>query len=323
MIENLDIYNFKEDDQQEDSEIISDLKNSEQKKINSKHFYDEKGSKLFDMISELEEYYPTRTEIEIIESQKFSFKNNLPSNASIIEFGSGSNKKIKKLLNVLNNPKEYISIDISYDFLLVNAKEIAKKYPKLNVKAICADLYQLGSMSKIINGNSQKIGFFPGSTIGNFSENDAQKLLIRFKKILGKDSFLIIGVDLRKDKKIMEQAYNDSKGITAKFNKNILNGINNKIGSKFDVKNFEHKAYFNEKKKRIEMHLISRQNQSISLKDYNLKIQKGESIHTENSHKYSAEEFEQLAVLSGYKKIDFLTDQKKYFGIFFLKVIDH
>ena len=275
------------------------------------------------MISELEEYYPTRTEIEIIESQKFSFKNNLPSNASIIEFGSGSNKKIKKLLNVLNKPKEYISIHISYDFLLVNAKEIAKKYPKLNVKAICADLYQLGSMSKIINGNSQKIGFFPGSTIGNFSENDAQKLLIRFKKILGKDSFLIIGVDLRKDKKIMEQAYNDSKGITAKFNKNILNGINNKIGSKFDVKNFEHKAYFNEKKKRIEMHLISRQNQSISLKDYNLKIQKGESIHTENSHKYSAEEFEQLAVLSGYKKIDFLTDQKKYFGIFFLKVIDH
>ncbi len=323
MIENLDIYNFKEDDQEEDCEIISDLKNLEQKKINSKHFYDEKGSKLFDMISELKEYYPTRTEIEIIESQKYSFKNNLPSNASIIEFGSGSNKKIKKLLNALNNPKEYISIDISYDFLLDNAKEIAKKYPNLSVKAICADLYQFGSISKIVNGNSHRIGFFPGSTIGNFSENDAKKLLIGFKKILGTDSFLIIGVDLRKDKKIMEQAYNDSKGITAKFNKNILNGINNKIGSKFDVRNFEHKAYFNEEKKRIEMHLISRQNQNISLKDYDLKIQKGESIHTENSHKYTAEEFEKLALSSGYKKVDFLTDQKKYFGIFFLKVIDN
>ncbi len=249
MIENLNIYNFREDDQEDDNEIISDLKNSEQKKINSKHFYDEKGSKLFGMISELKEYYPTRAEIEIIESQKYTFKNNLPSNASIIEFGSGSNKKIKKLLNALNNPKEYISIDISYDFLLVNAKEIAKKYPKLSVKAICADLYQLGSIRKIINDNSQKIGFFPGSTIGNFSENDAKKLLIGFKKILGKDSFLIIGVDLRKDKKIMEKAYNDSKGITAKFNKNILNGINNKVGSKFNVKNFKHKAYFNEKKK--------------------------------------------------------------------------
>ncbi len=321
MIENLDVYNFKEDDQKEDSEIISDLKNSEQKKINSKHFYDEKGSKLFDMISELKEYYPTRTEIEIIESQKISFRNKLPSNASIIEFGSGSNKKIKKLLNALNKPKEYISIDISYDFLLDNAKEIAKKYPKINVKAICADLYQLGSISKIVNKNSQKIGFFPGSTIGNFSENDAKKLLLGFKKILGKGNFLIIGVDLRKDKKIMEQAYNDSKGITAKFNKNILNGINNKIGSKFDVNNFEHKAYFNEKKKRIEMHLISRQNQNILLKDYDLKIQKGESIHTENSHKYTSEEFEKLAVSSGYKKVDFLTDQKKYFGVFFLKVI--
>ena len=323
MIENLNIYNFREDDQEDDNEIISDLKNSEQKKINSKHFYDEKGSKLFDMISELKEYYPTRAEIEIIESQKYTFKNNLPSNASIIEFGSGSNKKIKKLLNALNNPKEYISIDISYDFLLVNAKEIAKKYPKLSVKAICADLYQLGSIRKIINDNSQKIGFFPGSTIGNFSENDAKKLLIGFKKILGKDSFLIIGVDLRKDKKIMEKAYNDSKGITAKFNKNILNGINNKVGSKFNVKNFKHKAYFNEKKKRIEMHLISIQNQNISLKDYDLKILKGESIHTENSHKYTSDEFEKLALSSGYKKIDFLTDQKKYFGIFFLKVIDN
>ena len=323
MIENLNIYNFREDDQEDDNEIISDLKNSEQKKINSKHFYDEKGSKLFDMISELKEYYPTRTEIEIIENQKYSFKNNLPSNASIIEFGSGSNKKIKKLLDALDKPKEYISIDISYDFLILNAKEIAKKFPKINVKAICADLYQLGSISKIINDNSQKIGFFPGSTIGNFSENDAKELLIGFKKILGKDSFLIIGVDLRKDKKIMEKAYNDSKGITAKFNKNILNGINNKIGSKFNVKNFKHKAYFNEKKKRIEMHLISMQNQNISLKDYDLKILKGESIHTENSHKYTSDEFEKLAVSSGYKKIDFLTDKKKYFGIFFLKVVDN
>ena len=115
----------------------------------------------------------------------------------------------------------------------------------------------------------------------------------------------------------MEKAYNDSKGITAEFNKNILNGINKKIGSKFNIKNFEHKAYFNEKKKRIEMHLISRQNQNVSLKDYDLKILKGESIHTENSHKYSALEFEKLALSSGYKKIDFLTDKKKYFGIFF------
>ena len=164
----------------------------------------------------------------------------------------------------------------------------------------------------------KKLVFFPGSTIGNFSENEAKNLLMGFKKILGKNSFLIIGVDLRKDKKIMEKAYNDSKGITAEFNKNILNGINKKIGSKFNIKNFEHKAYFNEKKKRIEMHLISRQNQNVPLKDYDLKILKGESIHTENSHKYSALEFEKLALSSGYKKIDFLTDKKNTL-VFFLK----
>ena len=322
-MENLNIYNLIQDEVYTDKEILNNLDNPSQKKINSKHLYDEYGSKLFDQITKTDDYYPTRSELEILEKKSNFFKKNSPDSASIIEFGSGSNKKIKKLLNVLNKPKEYVSIDISYDFLIVNAKEIAKKFPKLNVKAICADLHQLGSISKVINVNSQKIGFFPGSTIGNFSEGEAKSLLMGFKKILGKNSFLIIGVDLRKDKKIMEKAYNDSKGITAEFNKNILNGINKKIGSKFDIKNFEHKAYFNEKKKRIEMHLISRENQNVSLKDYDLKILKGESIHTENSHKYSALEFEKLALSSGYKKIDFLTDQKKYFGIFFLKVLDN
>ena len=150
-----------------------------------------------------------------------------------------------------------------------------------------------------------------------------QKLLKKFAKILGKDNYLVIGVDIRKNKKLMEKAYNDSKGLTAEFNKNILKGINKRTGAKFKTEYFEHFAYFNDKRKRIEMHLISRQNQNILLKDYDLKILKGESIHTENSHKYSALEFEKLALSSGYKKIDFLTDQKKYFGIFFLKVLDN
>lgn len=321
-MENLNFYNFIESSFFEDKEIVDNLESSPQKKINSKHLYDENGSKLFEMITNLDDYYPTRSELEILD-QKNVFKKNLPEKASVIEFGSGSNKKVRKLLEALSNPKEYIPIDISYEFLKTNAKELAKKFPKIKVKAVCADFNKLGSLQNIIEHKSKNLGFFPGSTIGNFCPDDAKKLLKKFAKILGKNNYLVIGIDIRKDKKIMEKAYNDSKGITAEFNKNILNGINKKIGSKFNIKNFEHKAYFNEKKKRIEMHLISRQNQNIPLKDSDLKILKGESIHTENSHKYSALEFEKLALSSGYKKIDFLTDQKKYFGIFFLKVLDN
>ncbi len=321
MIDNFDIYNLKENIIEDNTEIISGLENTEQKKINSKHFYDEEGSKLFDKITELPEYYPTRTEIEILEKKTRTFQKKLPSDAVIIEFGSGSNKKIKKLLKALKNPKEYISIDISYDFLILNAKEIAKNFPQINVKAVCADFYQINELSKLFKyEEQQKIGFFPGSTIGNFVREDAKKLLKNFASILGKNNYLIIGIDLRKNINVMEKAYNDSKGITAKFNKNILTGINKRIGTNFNVENFDHKAYFNEEKKRIEMYLISKVNQNFSIKDKKIILQKGESIHTENSHKYSIDEFKTLTHSCGFKTIDFLSDEKNYFGIFFLRV---
>ena len=159
-IENLNIFNLKNDTLESYEEIISDLNNINQKKINSKYFYDKKGSKLFEKISTLEEYYPTRIETQIMDDKKHFFKEELPSNASIIEFGSGSNKKIKKLLNSLENPTEYISIDISYDFLVINAKQIAEEFPEINVKAICADLSQLQGIKKILKKEKKKIGFF-------------------------------------------------------------------------------------------------------------------------------------------------------------------
>ena len=196
-----------------------------QKRINSKHLYDENGSKLFEKITNLDDYYPTRAELEILE-KKNVFKKNLPESASVIEFGSGSYKKVKKLLEALNNPKEYIPIDISYEFLKTNAKEFAKKFPQISVKAICADFNQIKSLQQIVKHKSKNLGFFPGSTIGNFIPSDAQKLLKKFAKILGKNNYLVIGVDIRKDKKLMETAYNDSQGVTAEFNKNILKGIN-------------------------------------------------------------------------------------------------
>ncbi len=317
-MENLNFYNLIENSIFEDKEILENLENSSQKKINSKHLYDKNGSKLFEKITKLDDYYPTRSELEIL-NKKNVFKS-LPKEASVIEFGSGSNKKIRRLLKGLNNPKEYIPIDISYEFLKENAKDFAKKFPKIKVKAICADFNHYSSLQNIVKHKNTNLGFFPGSTIGNFCPDDAQKLLKNFAKILGKKNYLVIGVDLRKDKKLMERAYNDSKGLTAEFNKNILKGINKKTGSKFNADCFEHLAYFNEKKKRIEMHLISKKNQIINISDKKIKFKKGESIHTENSYKYSIEEFKHLCESSGYKTIDFLTDKNNYFGVFFLRV---
>ena len=319
-MENLNIYNLIQDEVYAYKEILSNLDDPSQKKINSKHLYDEYGSKLFDQITKTDDYYPTRSELEILEKKSNFFKKNSPDSASVIEFGSGSNKKVKKLLMALENPKEYIPIDISYEFLKANAQEFAKNFPEINVKAICADFSQINSLEKIVPKERKNLGFFPGSTIGNFCPDDAKDLLKKFANILGKGNHLVIGIDIRKDRKLMEKAYNDSKGITAKFNKNILRGINKKLDAKFNTDNFEHMAYFNEKKKRIEMHLISKENQTINISDKKIIFKKGESIHTENSYKYSIPEFKKLTFSAGYEVVDIVTDDNKYFGVFFLRV---
>ena len=318
-MENLNFYNLKDDTVLEDKEIIENLVAPFQKKIDSKHLYDETGSKLFEKITKLDDYYPTRSELEILDKKKY-FRENLPERASVIEFGSGSNKKVKKLLEALNNPKEYIPIDISYEFLKANAQDFAKNFPKIIVKAICADFNQTKRLQAIVKHKSKNLGFFPGSTIGNFIPSEAQKLLKKFAKILGKDNYLVIGVDIRKNKKIMEKAYNDSKGVTAEFNKNILKGINKRTGAKFKTEYFEHFAYFNDKKKRIEMHLVSKKDQIVNISNKTIKFDKGETIHTENSYKYSIDEFRELSISSGYKVINFVTDKNRYFSVFFLKV---
>ena len=194
-----------------------------------------------------------------------------------------------------------------------------KNFPKISVKAICADFNQTKRLQEIVKHKSKNLGFFPGSTIGNFIPTEAQKLLKKFAKILGKDNYLVIGVDIRKNKKLMEKAYNDSKGLTAEFNKNILKGINKRTGAKFKTEYFEHFAYFNDKKKRIEMHLVSKKDQSVNISNKTIKFDKGETIHTENSYKYSINEFKELSISSGYKVINFITDKNRYFSVFFLR----
>ncbi len=318
---NLELFDiYKNSNSNEDQLILDGLKDDNQKKIDSKFFYDEYGSHLFEEITKLDEYYPTRIELNILENYNKTINNFLPRNASIIEFGSGSNKKIKKLLRALDNPAEYIPIDISKSFLFDNAKNFAKNYPDIKVTAICAEFNQSIELNSIIKTNKNNVGFFPGSTIGNFSPINARNLLKKFAHILGDKNYLIIGVDLRKEKKLMEKAYNDSLGLTAKFNKNILNTINDKLGSMFDQDKFEHTAFFNEIEKRIEMHLVSKIDHTVELLGQNIEFLKGESIHTENSYKYSLKEFELLANESGFSSYKIMKDDKDLFSIFILKV---
>ena len=318
---NLELFDiYKNSNSSEDQLILDGLKDDNQKKIDSKFFYDEYGSQLFEQITKLDEYYPTRIELNILENHNKTINNSLPRNASIIEFGSGSNKKIKKLLGALDNPAEYIPIDISKSFLFDNAKSFAENYPEIKVTAICAEFNQSIELNSIIKTNKNNVGFFPGSTIGNFSPINARNLLKKFARVLGEKNYLIIGVDLRKEKKLIEKSYNDYLGLTAKFNKNILNTINDRLGSMFDQDKFEHTAFFNEIEKRIEMHLISKIDHTVELLGQNIEFLKGESIHTENSYKYSLKEFEILANESGFSSYKVMKDDKDLFSIFILKV---
>ncbi len=317
----IDFLNYLDEVQDDIDDLVVGLSDNKQKRLNPKYFYDEKGSILFDQITEAIDYYPTRKEMEILELEKDKIKDLLPSNSTIVEFGSGSNKKIKKLLNILQLPERYISLDISKDFLLKNAEELSEFFPSLKITAICADFNQNLEIPMIRNIRNPKIGFFPGSTIGNFHPIEAKNILKKFAKVLTTDNFLVVGVDLKKKKEILEKAYNDSDGVTEKFNKNIFNSINKKFGTKFDKNYFKHKAFFNNKENRIEMHLVSQKDHSVNLLNTKVTFRIGESIHTENSYKYSISSFTKLIKDSGYQINSVLKDKDEYFGIFILKII--
>jgi dimethylhistidine N-methyltransferase len=319
-VTNLKLININNQIQDDKKLILQGLLNKKQKYLLPKYFYDEKGSKLFNKITNLKEYYPTNKELEILGSLQKEIRKKLPINSTIVEFGSGSNKKINKFINSLTYPKEYIPIDISKEYLFENASIIAKKFSDLKVTAICADFSQTNRLNKILKNKKKIVSFFPGSTIGNYLPKNAKKILKNFSKIIGKNSYLVIGVDLIKNKRTLENAYNDKLGVTAKFNKNILNVVNKICNSNFQTKNFDHKAFYNLNKNRIEMHLISKKNFTLKINKKNIKFTKNETIHTENSHKYSKKNFIELVNKSGFKVLKHFTDKKNYFGVFLLKV---
>ncbi|MBF0195569.1 MAG: L-histidine N(alpha)-methyltransferase [Magnetococcales bacterium] len=298
-------------------EVLSGL-NKKQKTIPPKFFYDSKGSKLFDQITQLPEYYPTRTEIGIIKTYRNEMAQCIGKSPVLIELGSGSSLKVQLLLEGLQ-PVIYIPIDISRDHLLESSRSLARYFPDISVHAVCDDYSSSLSLPDLPQGHP-KVAFFPGSSIGNFEPEEALALLQRVADILGPGGGMLIGVDLQKDAKILNAAYNDDQNVTSEFNLNLLTRINSETEADFDITKFYHHAYYNEKMERIEMHLVSSEAQEVNVNGESFQFQAGESIHTENSCKYTLQSFRKMAALAGFETVKVWTDSKSYFSIHYIEL---
>lgn len=286
----------------------------EQKELPCRFLYDARGSELFEDITELEEYYPTRTEAAILRQCSGEIAERTPANAMLLEFGSGSSTKTEILLGALDKLGVYVALDVSQAALDDARARIAKRFPDLSVKTLVADFAGPVALPGGYAG-THRLGFFPGSTIGNLVREDAVKLLRHFADILGSGSRMIVGVDLKKDLSRLLPAYNDAKGVTADFNMNILVRINRELGADFNLDAFAHDARWNEDRGRVEMHLVAGQAQKVSLLGRSVHFAKGETIHTENSHKYSVAEFQGLAQRAGWNAARVWTDDLELFSV--------
>jgi dimethylhistidine N-methyltransferase len=290
------------------------------KRLPPKYFYDEAGSALFEAITELPEYYPTRCELEILRDRARDIAALLPERTALFEFGSGSSRKARILLDAAPAVAAYVPVDISSTQLAAEAAQLRLDYPRLTVQPVAADFTRAFRIPSALAGLA-RAGFFPGSTIGNFEPHEAAAFLQHAAAMLGRDSVLIVGIDLVKDAKILHAAYNDAAGVTAKFNLNLLARMNRELGANFDLTAFCHQAFYNSERSRIEMHLASRRRQRVTLAGRPIEFRAGETIHTENSYKYKIDSFGALARGSGWTPIAHWTDAQGYFSVQALRAV--
>jgi dimethylhistidine N-methyltransferase len=288
------------------------------KRIPPQFFYDAAGSALFERICELPEYYPTRCEVEILERHAGDIAARLGTETLLVEFGSGSDRKIRLLLPALA-PRIYMPIDISKAHLKQAARQIARDFPNLAVHAVCADYGELRHLPHHPPGLAVT-AFFPGSTIGNLEPLAARRFLHRIAGLVGHGGWLLIGVDLKKDRAILDAAYDDAAGVTAEFNANLLRRMNRELDADFDLARFRHRAFYNEHAGRVEMHLVSTCAQTVRVAGRTYAFDAGETIHTENSYKYGIEEFAQLAGGAGFATREVWTDTGRRFSVHLLQV---
>ena len=297
-------------------EILAGLQTT-QKTVNPKWFYDEYGSQLFDQITRLPEYYPTRTEVAILTENREQISARCGHGCLFIEPGSGSSEKVRILLDTLQ-PAAYVPMDISADFLQSAALELGGEYPWLDIYAVCADFNQGWSFLDALPAG-KRVVFYPGSTIGNLEPKLAAEFLIRVRDMMGENGGALVGVDTHKSTDRLNAAYNDSQGVTAKFNLNVLRRLNEVMDAEFEEDSFRHHAFYNTEVRRIEMHLVSERKQSVRCNGGTVEFALGETLHTESSYKYTAQSFAALVEAAGLKLAQSWMDADELFSVHYLE----
>ncbi|MEQ8847158.1 L-histidine N(alpha)-methyltransferase [Botrimarina sp.] len=306
-----------------DADFRSDVLNGltrRPKSLPCKHLYDRRGSQLFDKICELPEYYPTRTELAILRTHASDIAAAIGPRAAVVEYGSGSSTKTRLLLDALPDPVAYVPVDISAEHLHAAAARLSLAYPGLDVVPAAADFTQPFELPKLPRPASHAAVFFPGSTIGNLLPAEAQRLLGLIARLVGRGGGLVIGVDLQKEPAIIEAAYNDSAGVTAAFNLNLLERINRELDSDLNPSVFRHRAVYEPGPGRVSISLVAEADHTATIEEEPIEFAAGESIHTEYSHKYTTQGFARLAAGAGFALRRVWTDPSEWFAVMHLVV---
>ncbi len=292
--------------------------NAVRKQIPCKYFYDAEGSALFEDICAVPEYYVARTELALLARHADEFSALVGADAELVEFGAGSGRKVRLLLDAVVRPRAYLPIDISSDYLLASAARIDADYPDLIVKPVIADFSRPFVLPPVTRAARRRIGFFPGSTIGNFTPAATLRFLRNAARLF-RGGGLLVGVDLVKDPAVLHAAYNDAVGLTAAFNKNLLARANRELGAGFDPARFHHHACYNPSRQRIEMYLVSAARQQVRIDGRSVSFIEGEAVHTENSHKMTIEGFRSLAAKAGFAPRAVWCDVQRLFSLHWLE----
>jgi len=301
-------------------DVLAGLGRADRKELPCKYFYDEPGSALFEEICTLEEYYPTRSELAIMQEHVSAMARAIGPRALLVELGAGSGLKTRILLRALDRPAAYVPIDISEAHLRQTAGALEDEFPELEVLPVAADYTRSLEIPAPSSAVARTVVYFPGSTVGNLHHGEAEAFLGRIREWCGPDGGLLIGVDRKKDRTVLERAYDDSRGVTAAFNLNLLRRLNAELGADFDLERFRHRAVYNETAGRIEMHLVSEKAQEVRIAGTTIAFDRGETVLTECSYKYHPEEFTALAGRAGFSPGPVWTDARRWFCVFYLRV---
>ena len=298
-------------------DVIAGL-SAPRKALPCKYLYDEKGARLFEAICELEEYYPTRTELSILRQNIHEIAALVGPRGNLVDLGSGNCLKTRLLIEHLDHPTSYSPVDVARPQLMECSARLARAYPGLVVEPVCADYTRPFALPAPPDGTGRTLVFFPGSTIGNFEPEDAVRFLQRIARLCGPTGGLLVGVDLQKSPATLHAAYNDAKGVTADFNLNLLARINRELQGGFDLEQFQHQAIYNAPAGRVEMHLTSSRRQTVAVDGHHFGFAEGESIVTEHSYKYTIQQFHRLAARAGFEVARHWTDARRWFSVHYL-----